>query len=81
MVSDIEWQARAVGGMNRQKMLFLIVSEKPDSCPNSAVLSKLKSRGCGTKCYGDDDCPADAKCCDAPGCGPVCTPPGEHKMS
>ncbi|XP_043214168.1 neurogenic locus notch homolog protein 2-like [Amphibalanus amphitrite] len=57
----------------------ICAKEKSGSCPNKAFLSKLKSRGCGTKCYGDDDCPSDSKCCEADGCGPICTPPAEEK--
>ncbi|XP_037076249.1 balbiani ring protein 3-like [Pollicipes pollicipes] len=57
----------------------ICTEEKPGFCPNKALHSKLRGRSCGPKCYGDDDCPRDSKCCDITGCGPICAPPAEDR--
>ncbi|XP_037089176.1 WAP four-disulfide core domain protein 3-like [Pollicipes pollicipes] len=44
--------------------------EKPGYCPALYLHAAIKSEGCGTRCYDDEECSGESKCCDIAGCWP-----------
>ncbi|XP_043228022.1 balbiani ring protein 3-like isoform X2 [Amphibalanus amphitrite] len=53
--------------------------EKPGYCPARSDHPLLKQTGCGVRCYDDEDCEGEDKCCDVTGCGNICTPAAKQR--